>query len=133
MSKPNPPPAVGSVYDPSGPIPFLRTFNLEISPAEPDGRDAEKITGTADDCAAAAAAYLRTCPDGACLQWPVGAGWSELFLHPSLSLAQNLEQARDELEGIGCAPAILSDAESALARAIVPALLAAALELEKAK
>lgn len=93
------------------------------------GRDEVKLSGAAADLAPLVAAYLRTCPAGACLQWPIGAAWSELYLHPSKSLAANLEQARDELEGIGCPPAILSEDESAMARAIVPALLAAAVDL----
>ena len=93
------------------------------------GRDEVKLFGVAADLAPLVAAYLRTCPAGACLQWPIGAAWSELYLHPSKSLAANLEQARDEIEGIGCEPAILSEDESAMARAIVPALLAAAVDL----
>ena len=93
------------------------------------GRDEVKLSGAAADLAPLVAAYLRTCPAGACLQWPIGAGWSELYLHPSKSLAANLEQARDEVEGIGCPPAILSEVERDMARAVIPPLLAAAVEL----
>ena len=124
------PPAISAGFDPAGPIPFPLLLSLEIAPAE-GGRDAEKLEGDADRCAAMAAAYLAGCPGGACLQWPVGAGWSELYLHPAETLAENLTRAWEELEGIGQAPAILPEDESAMARIIVPALLAAARDLEE--
>ena len=106
-----------------------KAFNLVIVSAEADGREAVNLEGSAAEVAAAAARFLETCPAGAVLQWPVGAAWSELHLHGDRSLAANLEEARDELEGIGCPPAILSDDERDMARAIVPALLAAAVDL----
>ena len=105
-------------------------LDLSICPAEPNGRDAVKLTGTPAELAPYIAAYLRgTAPGGAVLQWPVGPAWSELYLHAGLTLAENLESAWDELQGIGCPPAILSDDESAMARAIVPALLKAARDV----
>lgn len=93
------------------------------------GRDEVKLSGAAADLAPLVAAYLRTCKGGACLQWPVGAAWSELYLHAGRTLADNLTQAWHELEGIGCPPACLSEDEEAMARAIVPALLSAAVDL----
>ena len=103
-------------------------LSLVIVSAEADGREAVNLEGSAAEVAAAAARFLETCPAGAVLQWPVGAGWSELYLHGDRSLAVNLLEAWHELEGIGCPPAILSDDESDTARAIVPALLAAAVD-----
>jgi hypothetical protein len=117
-----------SAFDPSGPVPFLAEFSVEVADAA-GGRDAVKIDGTADKVAAAVARFLETCPAGACLQWQIGAGWAELYLHPARTLAENLEQAWQELEGIGCPPAILSADEEAMARRIIPALLSAAADL----
>jgi hypothetical protein len=116
-----------STFDPSGPVPYLAEFSVQVADAD-GGRDAVQIDGTADEVAAAVARFLETCAGGAVLQWQVGAGWSELLLNGDRSLAENLEQAWQELEGIGCPPAILSDDEEALARRIVPALLTAARE-----
>ncbi len=106
-----------------------KELSLVIVSAEADGRAAVLLEGSAAEVAAAAARYLETCPAGAVLQWPVGAGWSELHLHGDRSLAVNLQEAWHELEGIGCPPAILTADESDMARAIVPALLSAAAEL----
>jgi len=104
-------------------------LSLVLVSAAGDGRPEVKLEGTAGELAPLVAAYLRTCPAGACLQWPVGAAWSELYLHPGQTLAENLTQAWEELEGIGCPPACLSEDEEAMARAIVPALLSAAVDL----
>ena len=106
-----------------------KVFSLVIVSAAADGREAVLLEGSAAEVAESAARYLETCPAGAVLQWPVGAGWSELYLHGDRTLSENLEQAFNELEGIGCPPAILSDDEEAMARAIVPALLSAAVDL----
>lgn len=105
-------------------------ISLHICPAETDGPAGRDLVGTPLQVATAAADYLRSCPSGACLQWPVGAGWSELYLNPFLSLADNLRQAWDEIEGIGCPPAIMSKDEEDMARAIVNPLLRAAAEIE---
>jgi hypothetical protein len=104
-------------------------LSLVIVSAAADGREAVNLEGSAAEVAAAAARFLETCPAGAVLQWPVGAGWSELHLHGDRTLAVNLEEAWNELEGIGCPPAILTADESEMARAIVPSLLAAAAGL----
>lgn len=93
------------------------------------GRDAVKLKGSPKELARRIALFLETCPAGACLQWQIGAGWAELYLHPARTLAENLEQAWQELEGIGCPPAILSADEEAMARRIIPALLSAAADL----
>jgi len=106
-----------------------KLLSLVIVSAEADGREAVNLEGSAVEVAAAAARFLETCPAGAVLQWPVGAGWSELYLHGNRTLAVNLEEAWHELEGIGCPPAILTADESDMARAIVPALLSAAADL----
>jgi hypothetical protein len=106
-----------------------KVLSLVIVSAAADGREAVLLEGSAAEVAAAAARYLETCPAGAVLQWPVGAGWSELHLHGDRTLAENLQEAWHELEGIGCPPAILTADESDMARAIVPALLSAAVDL----
>ena len=104
-------------------------LSLVIVSAAADGREAVLLEGSAAEVAESAARFLGTCPAGAVLQWPVGAGWSELHLHGDRTLSVNLQEAWHELEGIGCPPAILSADESDMARAIVPALLAAAADL----
>lgn len=105
-------------------------ISLQISPADMGGPEERTLEGTALQVATAAAFYLRACPMGACLQWQIGAGWGELYLHPRRSLADNLNQAWQELEGIGGPPACLSEIERDMARAWLPALLSAALEIE---
>lgn len=107
-------------------------FSFHLAPAEGPEGEVKEVTGTAAELAPVIQAYLSAHRSGACLQWQIGAGWEECFLHPADSLAVNLERAWEELVGIyGPPPAFNSAEAEAAALVIVPALLTAARDMER--
>jgi hypothetical protein len=102
----------------------LSDVHLSLSFVREDmGEGALDCEGPAAVCLATIIQAHERSPNGLTLQWQIGSGWSELFIHPGEDVADALESARHEIMGTYGPPAILTEEEEAIALHVLNSLL----------